>query len=213
MNKSETLAILLPYLKDLLCPLNYRYLKSKEKFTCSCEAGKKWININVTYWSSLDYCMFSPVIGVHFDKLEKFKAQYLRGKVEPHSPSLHILSDNLEGGRFWSFYSRNDIDVYKSEIENKMVSLYLPYLDAISDRKNAISMVLDRSYDNFNNEYHRLLFLFSYVAAYDATSIIDNIVESFDPSRKSKNQQVPHHKQQLCMLKKGVPEIGMINEL
>lgn len=211
MNKSETIVLLIPYLESLLVQLGYRYLKSHEKFICRCEDGKKWIVANVTYWPSSNYCMFSPRMGVHFDRLEKFKSQYLGDKPDPHCPTLHMLSDNMEGGGFWSFHSTQDLEDYKSEIENKMTNLYLPYVDKLSSIANAASMVLDRSYDNFMNEYDRLIFLFSYVGAYHATEIVERTVESFDPSRKSKNQMVPYHKQQLQMLKAGVPEIGMID--
>ena len=112
---------------------------------------------------------------------------------------------------FLSSHSKQDIDKYKHEIGSKLNSLYIPYLDSISNLDRAISMILDRSYDNFINEYDRFIFLFSYVCAYNASNIVDSIVESFDPHRKSKNQQIPYHKQQLNMLKADVPEIKMID--
>ncbi len=123
-----------------------------------------------------------------------------------------MLSDNLEGGGFWTFQSKYDIDKHMRDIKTKMAELYLPYLDQISNLDNAVSMVLDRSYDNFRNEYHRLIFLFAYVGAYDTGEIISRIVESFDITRKSKNQQIPYDKQQLNLLKMGVPEIEIIDE-
>ena len=200
MNKTETLALLIPQMEGLLAPLGFRYLKSQEKFSLTEHGDKKGIGINVTYWSSSDYTMFTPILGIHYKRIEKYKEEHLGQKYDSHMSTFHLRGDNIPEIRFWSFDSMSNFEEQTNEIEEKMRLYALPLLDKISSIEEIVSMVIKREYDNFMNEYDRLISLLSLAGAYERKELVSPILESFDPSLKSKNQLIPHHRELLSKL-------------
>jgi hypothetical protein len=156
--------------------------------------------------------MLSPILGIRFTKIEKYKEKHLKQKSDPQASTLHLRNENMPNGKFWSFDSVISLEEQQDEIEEKMTKNILPHLEQLSSISEAIQMVIDRTYDNFMNEYERLILLFCFVGAYEKNEMIPQILNSFDSSRSSMNQLIPHHIELLSKLVDEFPEIDNILE-
>ncbi len=212
MNKSELLPIICDRLDPLLVGNGYRYLKGREKYEKKVDGVRVWLEPNVTYWASSDYCMVSPRMSVHVDAVEDVMAKHESRKLDRHTPTVTILSDNLEGAKFWTISSPEDFRSQADEIEKVIKSVCLPLLENWSDHHKLAIAIIKNGPAVIHSELHRLTVLFAYVCAFRDPEMLSAVIQSVDlvSVDRSRSQLDPHYRQVLKSMKTDVPEIGTI---
>ena len=212
MNKSELFPLICERLTPLLSSNGYKFLKSREKFQKTGHGVRIWIEPNVTYWASSDYCMVSPRMSAHIDALENVLAKHEKKKVDRHSSTVSIISDNLPGAKFWTITSLDDFNGQVSEIEHIIKYVCIPLLENWSEHRILAANMIENEPELFHSELHRLTTLFAYACAFRDDEIKSAIIQSVDLEsiKRSQCQIDPYYRQVLKSMETDIPEIGEI---
>lgn len=212
MNKTELLPEICRLLDPVFLEEGYQYLKSQEKYQKKQQGVRLWFDPNITYWPSSNYCMVSPRISVHLDELEDYFSLYSGQKVDRHSPTLTLLSDNLENAKLWSISSSQELHENSDEIISTIKAVFLPLLETWSNPQGVASAAIENRKSLFLSELHRLTKLFAYYGAYSDSKILRSTLESVDLESiaRSRMQLDAYYLEILRGMKLNIPMIGEI---
>ena len=212
MNKSELTPKVRNLFDSVLLNDGYRYLKSYEKYQKKLKDLRLWFYPEVTYWPSSSYCTVCPRLSVHVDAIEDILSSHKNIKLDRHFPTLTILSSNLNGAKSWAVTNDQDLFQQSDEILEVINSICLPVLESWSSAKQVAITALHNDKMFFHSELHRLCVLFAYVAAFNDSDILPQVVQSvdLDSISRSRNQQDPYYRGILASMRSDVPEIGEV---